>query len=95
MCVYVFVTAHFTLFIRASDLTLTFIMAHHFITDYYNMIRLYFLNGESAARAAVEYARVYPNARHPDANVINGAVRRLREMGNVIAQVQLLVAYKE
>lgn len=61
-------------------------MAHYFSDEYFNMIRLYFLNRENSARAAAEYARVYPNLRHPDANVINGAIRRLRETGNVIPQ---------
>lgn len=48
------------------------------------MVRLFFDNGESGARAAAAYAAAYPNMRHPDAKVIDAAVRRLRESGNVM-----------
>lgn len=52
--------------------------------DYYEMIRLYFINGEQAAPAAVQYANLHPNQRHPTPNTIVGAIRRLRETGNVL-----------
>jgi hypothetical protein len=52
--------------------------------EYYDMIRLYFTNGERATHAAVEYANLYPNRRHPDKNVIAGAIRRLRETGSAL-----------
>ena len=44
----------------------------------------FFLNGRSAARAAAAYAEFFPNNRHPDANVISAAVRRVRETGNIM-----------
>jgi len=59
-------------------------MAHYFAENYFNMIRLYFENEGNAAAAAREYQRIYPNERHPNANVILGTVRRLHETGNVI-----------
>lgn len=59
-------------------------MPVYYTQDYYDMIRLYFTNGEQAAPAAIEYANLYPNRHHPNPNVIAGAVRRLRETGSVL-----------
>jgi len=59
-------------------------MAAFFAEEYFNMVRLFFDNGESGARAAGAYAAAYPNMRHPDAKVIDAEVRRSRESGNVM-----------
>lgn len=50
------------------------------------MVRLYFLNGENATEAAVQYVRENPGHRHPRPAVIEDAHRRLRETGVLIPQ---------
>ncbi|RZC37996.1 hypothetical protein BDFB_014432 [Asbolus verrucosus] len=38
----------------------------------------------NAAEASREYARLYPNRRHPDAKVIRRVDQRLRENGQIM-----------
>ena len=59
-------------------------MARYEIGEYFEMIGFLFENGRSAARAAAAYAEFFPNRRHPVANVISAAVRRMRETGNIM-----------
>lgn len=60
-------------------------MVHYDTADYFEMVRLYFANGQRDTPASREYVVLHLNRLHyPDANVDSGAVRRLQGTGNVM-----------
>jgi hypothetical protein len=42
-------------------------------------------SNDNASEAAREYARLYPQRRHPDSNVIRRLMQRLRENGQIMS----------
>ena len=49
--------------------------------EYINMYKCFIREDENEQRAALEYARLYPNLRHPDYRVIRNVVASMNETG--------------
>jgi hypothetical protein len=55
-------------------------MAYNF-NEYVDMLLCLGASNDNASEAARDYARLYPQRRHPDAKVIRRLMQRLRENG--------------
>jgi hypothetical protein len=58
-------------------------MAYNF-NEYVDMLLCLSASNDDASEAAREYARLYPQRRHPDAKVIRRLTQRLRENGQIM-----------
>jgi transposase len=58
-------------------------MAYNF-NEYLDMLLCLGASNDNASEAAREYARLYPQRRHPDAKVIRRLMQRLRENGQIM-----------
>jgi hypothetical protein len=58
-------------------------MAYNF-NEYVDMLLCLGASNDNASEAAREYARLYPQRRHPDAKVIRRLMQRLRENGQIM-----------
>jgi hypothetical protein len=58
-------------------------MAYNF-NEYVDMLLCLGASNDNASEAAREYARLYPQRRHPDAKVIRRLTQRLRENGQIM-----------
>jgi hypothetical protein len=52
--------------------------------EYVDMLLCLGASNDNASEAAREYARLYPQGRHPDAKVIRRLMQRLRENGQIM-----------
>jgi transposase len=58
-------------------------MAYNF-NEYVDMLLCLGASNDNASEAARDYARLYPQRRHPDAKVIRRLMQRLRENGQIM-----------
>jgi hypothetical protein len=58
-------------------------MAYNF-NEYVDMLLCLGASNDNASEAARDYARLYPQRRHPDAKVIRRLTQRLRENGQIM-----------